>query len=227
MSSQNEPATVSARVRSRAAHRPDGTPARVTKRRPETRARLLEAATTVFAERGFGQVSIEQITAAAGFTRGAFYSNFDSVEELFFALYEERAAIAAAEVAQALITPSETVAKLVDQVLSALPVDRQWILIRTDFLLHAARNPQVATALAGRRDALRDVLAAHFAAAIDTGALPPNLDSPQGLARAVITIHDGAMLQLLIDPDQQSLRRWLHELLVTLLDPGNAGRLIK
>jgi len=52
----------------------------------------MQAATTLFAERGFGQVSIEQICEAAGYTRGAFYSNFDSVDELFFALYSERAA---------------------------------------------------------------------------------------------------------------------------------------
>ena len=219
MTSPTDPTTVPTRAAGRAPRRPGGTPARVTKRRPETRARLLEAATAVFAERGFGQVSIEQITAAAGFTRGAFYSNFASVEELFFVLYEERAAVVATQVAQALATPGKTVAKLVDQVLSALPVDRQWILIRTDFILHAARNPQVARALEGRRDALRDILAAHFAAAIDAGALPPALESPEGLARAVITIHDGAMLQLLIDPNQQSLRRWLHELLVALLAP--------
>lgn len=194
-----------------------GSGTRVTKRRSETRARLLAAATMMFAERGFGQVSIEQLTAAAGFTRGAFYSNFDSIEEIFFALYEERAELVAAQVARALTTPSETVAKLVDQVLTALTVDRQWILIKTDFLLHAARNPEIAKALAGHQDALRDILAAHFAVATVTDALSSALKDPQRLARAVITIHDGAMLQLLIDPDQQSLRRWLHDLLIALL----------
>lgn len=194
-----------------------GSGTRVTKRRSETRARLLAAATTIFAERGFGQVSIEQLTAAAGFTRGAFYSNFASIEELFFALYEERSELVAAQVAQALTTPSETLAKLVDQVLTALTVDRQWILIKTDFLLHAARNPEIATALAGHQDALRNILAAHFAVATVTDALPPALKDPQRLARAVITIHDGAMLQLHIDPDQQSLGRWLHDLLIALL----------
>ena len=197
----------------RTPRRTDGSPARVTKRRPETRARLLEAAITVFAERGFGHASIEQITTAAGFTRGAFYSNFDSTEELFFALYQERAAVVAEHVARALTNPGGPVAELIEQVLTALTVDRQWILIKTDFLLHAARNPQVAAALAGHRDAIRDVLAT----ALRSTASAPW--TPDGLARAVITIHDGAMLQLLVDPDQQSLRRWLHDLLVALLDP--------
>jgi AcrR family transcriptional regulator len=202
----------------------DARQARVTKRRPATRARLLDAATTVFAEHGFGSVSIEQIAAAAGYTRGAFYSNFASTEELFFALYQERSAVVAEQVAQALAKPGRTVAELIEQVLTALTVDRQWILVKTDFLLHAARNPEVASALAAHRDALRDVLATCLAAAVTVTALRPTLRYPHELARAVITVHDGAMLQLLVDPDQESLRRWLHDVLVALLDPRTGGQ---
>ncbi|WP_231991276.1 TetR family transcriptional regulator [Mycobacterium ulcerans] len=46
------------------------TPARVTKRRAETRARLVDAAFRVFADKGFGHVRIEDVCAAAGYTRG-------------------------------------------------------------------------------------------------------------------------------------------------------------
>ncbi|WP_174997452.1 TetR/AcrR family transcriptional regulator [Burkholderia lata] len=42
----------------------------------ETRERLLKAARTIFAERGYAATSIESIAVAAGYTRGAFYSNF-------------------------------------------------------------------------------------------------------------------------------------------------------
>ncbi len=49
---------------------------RVTRRRLRTRARLLDAAFTVLAAKGFGHVSIEEICEAADYTRGAFYSNF-------------------------------------------------------------------------------------------------------------------------------------------------------
>jgi len=51
-----------------------------------TRAALLDAAARVFVERGFQRASVELIAAEAGFTRGAFYSNFASKEELFLAL---------------------------------------------------------------------------------------------------------------------------------------------
>ena len=57
-------------------------PPRVTKRRAETRQRLLDAALLVFAEDGFGRVSVEDVCERAGYTRGAFYSNFSSLDEV-------------------------------------------------------------------------------------------------------------------------------------------------
>ena len=57
-------------------------------RRRKTRDRLIDAAYEVFAETGVHAASVEMITERAGFTRGAFYSNFDTKEELFFALAE-------------------------------------------------------------------------------------------------------------------------------------------
>ncbi|MFV0374908.1 TetR/AcrR family transcriptional regulator [Microbacterium sp.] len=57
-----------------------------TRRREQTRARLLEAAHDVFAEVGMDAASVELICECAGFTRGAFYSNFGSKNELFLAL---------------------------------------------------------------------------------------------------------------------------------------------
>ena len=74
------------------------TTGRVTKRRVRTRANLLDAAFAVFAAKGFGRVSIEEVCEAAGYSRGAFYSNFDSLDELFFALYQQRADLIAEQV---------------------------------------------------------------------------------------------------------------------------------
>ncbi|MEU3954105.1 TetR/AcrR family transcriptional regulator [Streptomyces achromogenes] len=56
------------------------------------RARLLAAAFPVFAVNGCRRVSMAKICTEAGVSRGAFYSNFESVDKLFLALYEERAA---------------------------------------------------------------------------------------------------------------------------------------
>src|SRR4029434_11242634 len=62
---------------------------RVRPTRDATRERLFEAAAQVFAERGIGAASIEAIAAAAGFTRGAVYSNFASKDELIIAMLED------------------------------------------------------------------------------------------------------------------------------------------
>ncbi len=57
--------------------------------RDDTREKLFEAAARVFEEQGIGGASIEAIAAAAGFTRGAFYSNFKSKDELIIAMLED------------------------------------------------------------------------------------------------------------------------------------------
>lgn len=48
----------------------------------------MQAALDVFADRGFHGASIENICEKAGFTRGAFYSNFAGKDELFFTLFD-------------------------------------------------------------------------------------------------------------------------------------------
>ena len=57
--------------------------------RDDTRDKLFEAAARMFEEQGIGGASIEAIAAAAGFTRGAFYSNFKSKDELIIAMLED------------------------------------------------------------------------------------------------------------------------------------------
>lgn len=54
-----------------------------------TRARLLDSARKLFADKGFNAVSTEAIVAAAGVTRGALYHQFDDKAALFAAVYED------------------------------------------------------------------------------------------------------------------------------------------
>src|SRR6476620_6040810 len=56
------------------------------RRREATRQKLLDAAAQVFAEVGLDAASVEAICERAGFTRGAFYSNFETKDELFLDL---------------------------------------------------------------------------------------------------------------------------------------------
>jgi len=63
--------------------------ATMTPRRAATRARLLDAAREVIAERGAGGATVEGIAERAGFTRGAFYSNYASLDELIVDVIRE------------------------------------------------------------------------------------------------------------------------------------------
>ena len=64
----------------------------ISARRSATRDRLVDAALGVFAEKGVVGASVEEISEAAGFTRGAFYSNFESKDELCLAALDHFAA---------------------------------------------------------------------------------------------------------------------------------------
>lgn len=197
-----------------------GLPPRVTKRRAETRARLLDAAYHVFAELGFGRVRIEDVCAAAGYTRGAFYSQFDSLDELFFTLYDERAVVIADQVTQALTetTADSSPEAAIDRIAATLLLDRTWLLVKTDFLLHAARNTGVAQRLIVHRGQLRDAIEQRITA---TGLdIPTTLGSPAQAAEAVIAAYDGVTTQILLDDDLVAARSHLKRLLTTLLVPA-------
>lgn len=195
---------------------------RVTRRRVRTRARLLDAAFDVFAGKGFGRVSIEEICEAAGFSRGAFYSNFATLDELFFALYQERADLIASQVAEALAQdgPDLDVPASVDRVTEVLLLDVDWLLVKTDFLVHAARDPDVARALLDHRTRLREAIADRLRRARGHTALPAVLGGVDGAAHAVVAAYDGVTTQLLLDQDVEAARRWLKQLLTALLTDG-------
>ncbi|KUN05845.1 TetR family transcriptional regulator [Streptomyces yokosukanensis] len=201
----------------------EDTPKRVTRRRAATRARLLEAAFEVFAARGFGRVSIEEICEAAGFSRGAFYSNFATLDELFFALYQERADLIASQVAEALAQdgPGLDVPASVDRVTEVLLLDVDWLLVKSDFLVHAARDPEVARALLEHRARLREAIADRLRRARGHTELPAVLGDAQGAAHAVVAAYDGVTVQLLLDRDVEAARAWLGRLLTALLTDGS------
>jgi len=58
-------------------------------RRASTRAALLDAARSLFADKGFAATGREEIVERAGVTRGAMYHHFASKEALFQAVYEQ------------------------------------------------------------------------------------------------------------------------------------------
>src|ERR1700734_1182973 len=56
--------------------------------RLETRTRLLESAAQLFARGGYEGASVDLIAESAGYSKGAFYSNFESKEVIFLELLD-------------------------------------------------------------------------------------------------------------------------------------------
>ncbi|MEU7023032.1 TetR family transcriptional regulator [Streptomyces sp. NPDC046203] len=178
-------------------------PKGVTKRRPRTRAALLRAALETFAEHGFHAVSIEQICERAGFTRGAYYSNFASKEELFLALFDEHGARVVERLAAAVdaLAPEEcTLERLAELVARVEPDERDWYLVSMEFTLHAIRDPGAARVLARHEARLRAEIARGLELVVRRGGRELAVDADR-FARLVVALREGALAQSYVEPD--------------------------
>ncbi|AXE95033.1 TetR/AcrR family transcriptional regulator [Paraburkholderia sp. 22099] len=165
--------------------------------RLQTRADLLAAAKRLFVEKGFGGTSLRDIAAEAGYTQGAFYSNFASKEDLFVELMRERSRTQVSDIGRTLSDPSASA----DDILNALEVwaqtldaEPEWSVLGVEFKLQGRRNPVFATASQALLDAHRDGLAyciGQIFARLEK--VPP--ESPTVLAAAFMGLSQGLALQ--------------------------------
>lgn len=178
----------------------------VKRRRPHTRQRLLDAALEVYAERGFGSSSVEHVCERAGFTRGAFYSNFTSPEELFLAMWEQRSTQMLADV-EALLAPGEpllmrSVDDVVECVLAVVPVEDQWFRVNAEFTAHALRNPSLKRVLVAREEAILATLMPLLDRLFSQIGI--EVTDHAALGPALIAAHDGTLVQCLIEDDSEA-----------------------
>lgn len=174
-----------------------------TKRRPETRARLLEAAAALFAAQGFGATSIGEICRAAGYTTGAFYSNFESKDELFYALFDahaEGAINAIRERLDAMSGEGLTVADFVAPFTHIGQSERDWFLISFEFTLFAVRNRDAAKVLAAHDARARELLTPVLERLLrEVGVAAP--EGVDHLGRLLIALREGGLAQSLVEPE--------------------------
>jgi AcrR family transcriptional regulator len=132
------------------------TPGRVSRpRKDEVRGRVLQAAGEVFAERGFTAASLDQVAAAAGFTKGAVYSSFRSKDELFLALMEAEGAHRVEVVEAALRTTGDLADALAAVGAELSRRDAPWQLLFLEFWQRAVRDADVRRAFVASRRTLR------------------------------------------------------------------------
>ncbi len=201
-------------------------PPRLTReeQRARTRAELLDAAAAVFANKGFHAASVDDVAEAAGYTKGAVYSNFESKESLFLELFDASAKQTLATVDRILDSTD------VDDRVAALGREHgqlplfspQWHLLETEFTLYVARNEHLRPLLLERQVVLRRRIAERIEQHLaDAGATTEH--APEDLARLIGAAGDGLSVQQLAEGEQAPEMGRLFSLLLDLVLRGATG----
>lgn len=186
------------------------------RRREATRQKLLDAAAQVFAEVGLDATSVEAICERAGFTRGAFYSNFDTKDELFLELVARvshekvagvRARVSELERDGVLADAPVDPLAIVQQVLDVAADDRLGVLLMSEIRIHALRDPALAEAYLAQEDEMRDSVAQIIADIARATSLRFRV-APEDAARLMFTVWEAdAVRAVMAGLDADALRR--------------------
>jgi AcrR family transcriptional regulator len=177
-----------------------------------TRRKLLEAALRIFARDGFEAARLEDIAKESGHTRGAFYANFDTKEDLFFALLEQQASERLQDLQRRLELHQSAADRM--RTLRAFylerATDRQAMLLTLEFKLFALRHPKMRARLAGAHRRIR--------ASLKYEALTKLLPSPPDAERNELdkvlleVVLAGLVLEHAYDPKRISAKQTVETL---------------
>lgn len=175
---------------------------RVRPRRSEVRARILDAAMQVFAAEGFDGASLNTIAAAAGFTKGAVYSNFASKDELFLALIDRQVTQRSEVVLESLTDVQgdrRALATAVgERLMHSLHADPQWQILFFEFCLRALRDEEVRHRFVEQRRQVRARVAETTEALRERLGLTAM--SAEALTLLVMGLSNGLAIEEMVDP---------------------------
>ncbi len=167
------------------------------------RDELLAAALRVFAERGYGQAGVDEIAAAAGYSKGALYWHFSGKEELLLALLEERIDAPMREMVALLESaPPERDMSVVAsrEFARRLSRQREAVLLEREYWTLAIRDPELRARYAEREAELRGALAGALEARARHLGTPDLVMPAEDVARVVMSIIGGLSVDELIEP---------------------------
>ncbi len=169
--------------------------------------RLIEAAESLFIRKGFDDTSVDEISETAGYSRGAFYSNFEDKDEILLAVIDRHwpsACKALDAITQRISDPAERAAAVREW------FSNQWrlkdiIVLQIEFSRRAMKHRSVRKRLAElRREELETVTASvvrYFAAAHTDPPEPPEI-----LALVLLAVARGlASLAIDSEPERESM----------------------
>jgi AcrR family transcriptional regulator len=169
------------------------------RRRQQTRDVLVEAATEVFARRGFEGASLEEIAESAGFTRGAIYKHFAGKEELFFAVIDDYNERVIRAIAPASPDAREwDVSRLADLWRESVSGFDDLSAIGLEFQLYELRNPSARERGVAHRRKNRELVAAFIEEVADRAGMTLRLPATT-LAGVILAAADGLSYAARVD----------------------------
>jgi AcrR family transcriptional regulator len=191
------------RVPTKAKPRIDGRTRAARAQRRAARDELLTAALRVFAERGYREASVDEIAAAAGYSKGALYWHFASKEELLSALLGERVDAPMRELVALLESApveQDMSAEASREFARRLRSERDLVLLEREYWSLAIRDPALRARYTERQRELRGALARGIAARARHLGTPDVAMPVEDLARVVMSIVAGLATDDLIEP---------------------------
>ncbi len=169
--------------------------------RRQTRERLLDAAAEVFKRHGYAKASLDAVAEAAGYTKGAVYSNFRTKADLFTALVdrviEAESGRQAGEMAQ--VPLDEFIGSLDSIFERQINEDPAWAVLQFEFWLAAMRDPEIRARVVTSTDRARRYAAQMIERSLrDAGRTAPF--TPAELAILVNALATGLGIQYQLDP---------------------------
>ena len=165
---------------------------------------LMQSAARVFTRRGLQQASIDEVAEDAGFTKGAFYANFKSKEELFLAMLDERFSERIEEIERVIAgegTTAEKAQRAGDDFTQMIVADREWQRLFFEFSAYAARNDEFREELVTRYRSMRDRIAAALRARAEAAGFESALPYDQ-IALMTCAMANGVALEKLLEGEE-------------------------
>lgn len=166
-----------------------------------TREALLEAALSTIAAEGLEGATIDAIAAEAGYTKGAFYANFSSKQELFLVMLDQHFAAEAErldDLMQPDAEPIEVARETSLDFIRRIRAEPRWQSLYFQFAVYAARDDVFREELLARYAGLIDRLEAIFRRFAADYGVEPSL-SFRELAEMTFFMADGFLLHQLLD----------------------------
>lgn len=165
--------------------------------RAQTRERLIETAQQLFVSNGYGGASIRDIADKAGYSQGAFYSNFSSKEDVLLELLRRHMEAEALQLFKAMgderQEPEQMLAEL-ETWASTLNHDADWCMLSIELQLHANRSQSFAQEYKKVWDRHRSEIGGVIGQLFDKlGRTLPA--APEELAAAFMALSHGLALQ--------------------------------